>query len=461
MRRLPYPLRRLMAVHPSALELFFQEARPPDVAAEGTVEVLLVDGPLEQRGGWWWLGYDDLLEAAQAKLDKSTCDALVLQVSSPGGDFAGMLEASRRLRAMATAAGKPLVGYVDEEACSAAYCLISACNAIVLPPSGVVGSIGVMATIGDRVEQNRQEGLHRVVIGSGKWKGELHPDRPLTDESIGRMQAEIDGLAQLFAELVAEHRPQLTARKVLGLEAETFRGEEAVKAGLADQVGSMQSALELARRRADANRTKKTTAARPQPQRTAMNRDLLLRILGLAADASDQQINEALAALGTSLEQFRALADNATTTAEAAGKLGAKVARLTSLEAAFAENDRKNKQTAAEAEVGALVAQKRLQPSMRAFALAMHGTASWPSFVASLPGAPGGAGAAGTGASGATEGASAGAAGAGLPPDQTVNRGRAFDATELAQIKAMGLTEEQARASLARRQNDPFTTETF
>ena len=446
MRRLPYPLRRLMAVHPSALELFFQEARPPDAAAQGTVEVLLIDGPLEQRGGWWWLGYDDLLEAAQTKLDKPTCDALVLQVSSPGGDFAGMLEASRRLKALAKAAGKPLIGYVDEEACSAAYCLISACDTIVLPPAGVVGSIGVMATIGDRVEQNRQEGLHRVVIGSGKWKGELHPDRPLTDESIGRMQAEIDGLAQLFAELVAEHRPQLTAKKVLALEAETFRGEEAVKAGLADQVGSLQAALELARRRADANRTKKTTAARPSTPRTAMNRELLLRILGLAADATDQQINEALAALGTSLEQLRALADGATTTAEVAGKLGAKVAKLATFEAAAAENDKKNKQTAAEAEVGALVAQKRLTPAMKAYAISIHGTSSWPHFLASLPGAPGGTGAT-EGAAGAT------GAGSGQPPESTVQRGRAFDATELAQIKAMGLTEEAARAALARNPN--------
>lgn len=451
MRRLPYPLRRLMAVHPAALELLFQEARPPDAAAEGTIEVLLLDGPLEQRGGWWWLGYDDVLESARTKLEKPTCDALVLQVSSPGGDFAGMLEASRQLRALAKASGKPLIGYVDEEACSAAYCLLSACDSIVLPPSGVVGSIGVMATIGDRVEQNRQEGLHRVVIGSGKWKGELHPDRPLTDESIGRMQAEIDGLAQLFAELVAEHRPQLTAKKVLAFEAETFRGEEAVKAGLADQVGSLKTALELARRRADANRTKKTTAARPSTPRTAMNRDLLLRILGLAADATDQQINEALAALGSSLEQLRALADGATTTAEAAGKLGAKVAKLATFEANAAENDKKNKQTAAEAEVGTLVAQKRLQPSMKSFALSIHGTASWASFVASLPGAPGGSAAASNAGTGTTEGAANG--GAGQPPDQTVTRGRAFDATELAQIKAMGLTEEAARAALARNPN--------
>lgn len=446
MRRLPYPLRRLMAVHPAALELFFQEARPPDATAEGTVEVLLIDGPLEQRGGWWWLGYDDVLESAQAKLDKPTCDALVLQVSSPGGDFAGMLEASRQLRAMAKASGKPLVGYVDEEACSAAYCLISACDAIVTPPAGVLGSIGVMATVGDRVGANEQAGLHRRVIGSGKWKGELHPDRPLTEESIGRMQAEIDSLAELFAELVAEHRPGLTKKKILGFEADTFRGEDAVKAGLADQVGSLKVALDVARRRADATRKKTPTAARPPTPRTAMNRELLLRILGLAADASDQQINEALAALGTSLDQLRALADGATTVAEAAGKLGAKVAKLATFEASAAENDKKTKQTAAEAEVGALVAQKRLQPSLKAFAVSIHGTASWGPFLASLPGAPEAPGAGATGSTGGT-------GSTGQPPEPTVQRGRAFDAAELAQIKAMGLTEEQARAALAKNSN--------
>lgn len=178
-----------------------------------------------------------------------------------------------------------------------------------------------------------------------------------------------------------------------------------------------------------------------------MNRDLLLRILGLAADATDQQINEALAALGTSLEQLRALADGATTTAEAAGRLGAKVARLATFEASAAENDKKNKQTAAEAEVGALVAQKRLQPSMRSFALSIHGTSSWGPFLASLPGASEST------STGSTGAGSAGAGGAGQPPEPTVQRGRAFDAAELAQIKALGLTEEAARAALARNPN--------
>lgn len=455
MRRLPYPLSRLMAVHPSALELLFQQARPLDAAAEGTVEVLLIDGPLEQRGGWWWPGYDEIPGAVKAKLDKPTCDALVIRISSPGGDFAGMLEASRQIRAIAKASGKPVIGYVDEEACSAGYCLISACDTIIVPPSGVVGSIGVMATIGDRVEHNRQEGLNRLVIGSGKWKGELHPDRPLTDESIGRMQAEIDALAELFAELVAEHRPQLTARRVLGFEADTFRGEEAVKAGLADQVGSLQTALDVARRRADAKRSNNTTAARPPTPRTAsMNRELLCRLLGLASTATDEQINQALAAMNASVDQLKALAgEGVTSVAEAVGRLGAKAAKLASLEASLEEAEKTTRKTAAEIEVGALVSQKRLQPSMRAFALSIHGTASWAAFVASLPGA--------------SEAPSTGAApapaspGAGQPPEPTVQRGRAFDAQELAQIKAMGLTEEQARATLARRQTDPFATETL
>lgn len=452
MKRRPYPLRRLMAVHPAALTLLFDEPRDPaSPAAEGTIEVLLIDGPLEQRSGWWWPGYDEILDATRAKLDKPTCDALVLRVSSPGGDFAGMLETARELRKVARAAGKPLIGYVDEEACSAAYCLISACDVIVIPDSGVVGSIGVMATLGDRVEQNRQEGLNRQVIGSGKWKGELHPDRPLTDESLARMQVEIDGLATLFAELVAEHRPHLTAKKILALEADTFRGAEAIAKGLADQVGSFQTALDVARHRADAARSATPTAARPQPTRTAMNRDQLIKLLGLAATATDAEINEALAAMGGTIEQIKALA-GATTVAEAVGKLGASVARLATFEASAAETEKKTKQTAAEADVGQLVAQKRLPPAQKAFALSIHGGPSWAPFVASLPGAPGGPE--------GSKGDKGNSDGAGQAPERTVARGRAFDAQELATLKAHGLTEEQARETLARAQNN-LLPETF
>lgn len=179
-----------------------------------------------------------------------------------------------------------------------------------------------------------------------------------------------------------------------------------------------------------------------------MNRELLCRLLGLASTATDEQINQALAAMNASVDQLKALAgEGVISVAEAVGKLGAKAAKLASLE----EVEKTTRKTAAETEVGALVSQKRLQPSMRAFALSIHGTASWADFVASLPGA----------SEAPSTSASPAGSGAGQPPEPTVQRGRAFDAQELAQIKAMGLTEEQARATLARRQTDPFATETL
>jgi catechol 2,3-dioxygenase-like lactoylglutathione lyase family enzyme len=190
-----------------------------------------------------------------------------------------------------------------------------------------------------------------------------------------------------------------------------------------------------------------------------MNRELLCRLLGLAATASDAEINAALEAFGGTLDQLRALAAQngqpAATTAEAVGRLGASMARLANFDAQAAEARQQQQKSAAETEVGNLVAQKRLQPSMKSFALSIHGTPSWPGFLAGLPGAPptaqggGQSRAEGEGQGGTQASTQTGSqSGEGQAPERRTVRD--FDADELADIAAAGLTPEQARAALNR-----------
>lgn len=83
-------------------------------------------------------------------------DAIVLNIDSPGGTVAGTEE----LGAAIKGATKPVVGFVNGMAASAAYWLCSACRKIVAgTDTSIVGSIGVMCTWADMRGYYAQQGI--------------------------------------------------------------------------------------------------------------------------------------------------------------------------------------------------------------------------------------------------------------------------------------------------------------
>ena len=54
-------------------------------------------GPLDQRGGFWWDGYDSVSERVSAALADRDVQAVVLAIDSPGGVVAGCFDAARGL----------------------------------------------------------------------------------------------------------------------------------------------------------------------------------------------------------------------------------------------------------------------------------------------------------------------------------------------------------------------------
>lgn len=313
------------------------------VDAEGVAHVR-VDGPLAQRAWSCWMfggdGYDAIESRVRAALDDPRSRSLVIEYDSPGGEVAGCGVCAEAIRSAADAAGKPVVSYVDELAASAAYWLASAADKIVTPASGMVGSIGVIAT---RVEESSSAESGRKVhlITSGARKADGHPTVPMSEEELAATQAKINALADVFASAVAERRG-MTLAQVRGLEADVFIGADAVAKGLADRVGNLSSAVAYARELATTKRRQKTM--------NAVN-----KALGLAEDS-----NEAVAV--ATVEGLKAKAARAD---ELEAKLAALEAKQLEQDraAALAEGDAKGVFTPA---IRALYASKTAE-EIRAF----------------------------------------------------------------------------------------------
>jgi signal peptide peptidase SppA len=235
-----------LALDPKALDLFFNAADEPTPEEDDGIAVVRIYGPLEHHASWWWASYDDVVACVKDALEDEDTRALVLRIDSPGGDAAGMIETSRKIRALGKAHKKPIYAYADECAASAAYGLACAASEIWLPASGCVGSVGVIAEVVDATERYAKEGLDVRLITTGSRKGDGHPAKPLTDDVESALQAQVDGLGALFFELVAESR-ETTSEAVASLEAGVFLGKDAVDVGLADGVASWDDFIKTVR----------------------------------------------------------------------------------------------------------------------------------------------------------------------------------------------------------------------
>jgi hypothetical protein len=261
-----------LAIRPESLNQswVYKGALENDRTEDG-IAIITIHGPLEHHESYWWDSYDSILARIEDAIlgedlvkeyksawwrDDEECPAptparaIVLRIDSPGGEAAGATYAHRRIRALRKKYGVPFYAYADEMVCSAAYELASACDEIWLPDTGMVGSIGVIATLFDRTEQNKMIGLNIELVTSGACKADNHADRVIDDAIRGRIQKRVDDLALVFWRVVAKARGT-SPRAIAELEANVFIGHEAVDVGIADGVAGWNKFLRIVGRTLD------------------------------------------------------------------------------------------------------------------------------------------------------------------------------------------------------------------
>lgn len=194
------------------------------------------------------IGYNDLAADLEDALAKSEVHAIALVMDSPGGEVSGAFELAERI--YAARGRKPIVAVADGMAASAAYLAASAADEVVLSATSYVGSIGVVMRHVDFSRALANEGINVSHIFAGDHKVDGNPYQPLPDAVRANLQADIEGLYQMFIQAVAQHR-DMTEQAVRDTRAAVYRGVAAVAARLADRIGTADAVIaELAARRA-------------------------------------------------------------------------------------------------------------------------------------------------------------------------------------------------------------------
>jgi len=221
------------------LDDYRQHGEAPYAVVDG-IAVIEISGVLIHRGGWigqssGQTSYEGIAAQIEAAASDPSVLGLALEIDSFGGEVAGVFDLADRIRAVR--ASKPVWAFVAEHAFSASYALASQADRILLPRTGAVGSIGVVVMHADLSGQLDQDGVRVTLIHAGSHKVDANPYTPLPADIQDDIQREIEVLRFLFAETVAAGRgARLSQEAALATEAASFRGTEAVTAGLADEV---------------------------------------------------------------------------------------------------------------------------------------------------------------------------------------------------------------------------------
>ncbi|MBM3950768.1 MAG: S49 family peptidase [Rhodospirillales bacterium] len=228
------------------LDIGAAPARATAITPDG-IAVIPVAGTLVSRSGYLaaasgLTSYGDIGDAVEAAVADALVRGIVFDIDSPGGEVGGLFDLVERIAALARESGKPIWAVAGEAALSAAYAIASAADRLVITQTGEVGSVGVVAVHVDESGADRMAGLSWTFVHAGERKIDGNPHEPLSPRARADVQTDVDRLYDRFVALVARNR-NLPPEAVRATEAAVYRGDLAVKAGLADRVGTLRDAV--------------------------------------------------------------------------------------------------------------------------------------------------------------------------------------------------------------------------
>jgi protease-4 len=179
----------------------------------------------------------------KAENDK-TVKAIVFRIDSPGGEIEPCQDILLQIeKAKET---KKIVVSMAEMAASGGYYISSHADKIVALPTTQTGAIGVISSAVNVQGLLEKLGINIEIFKGGKYKDMYWGLRNLTPEEEQIMQGTVDEFYDQFVDVVAEGRG-LSQQSVRQLATgQLYSGVKAEELGLVDELGDLDTAINLA-----------------------------------------------------------------------------------------------------------------------------------------------------------------------------------------------------------------------
>lgn len=185
---------------------------------------------------------DSLIQGLEAAFKTESARAVVLRINSPGGSPVQSDQVFRELQRLRAAhPDKPVHAVIGDVGASGAYYIAVGADRIFVNPASIVGSIGVIMPNYGVPELLRKLGVEDRTLAAGDNKNLLSPTAPINPAQREHVQTLLDAVHRQFITAVKTGRGERLLERSDIFSGLFWDGEEAIRLGLADDIGSLQS----------------------------------------------------------------------------------------------------------------------------------------------------------------------------------------------------------------------------
>jgi protease-4 len=217
--------------------------------AKNKIAVIYASGDINiGEGTDEMIGSDKFGKAIREARRDSSIKAIVLRVNSPGGSSLASDVISREIELAHKV--KPVIVSMGDVAASGGYYISCLADSILLQPGTITGSIGVVS-----IFLNTKGLFNKLGVTFDLQKTNKHSDFPSGIRSLDPQEEEYwqsatDETYKIFVDKVCQGRKLSFAQVDNIAQGRVWSGADAIKIGLADKIGGLEDAIEIARKMA-------------------------------------------------------------------------------------------------------------------------------------------------------------------------------------------------------------------
>ncbi len=198
--------------------------------------------------------------------DDASIKGVILRVNSPGGDAIASDEILHEVKLLAKK--KPMVISMSDVAASGGYYIAMTGDPVLAYSNTITGSIGVIYGKVNLKGLYDKLGVDSEIIQRGKNADLDTSIRPMTAAARTKLREGILSTYQAFLERVAEGRKRKVEEIEPLAQGRVWMGGQAKSNGLVDQLGGLDEAIELLRKRANIGPSDRIRLVPFPPKRT-------------------------------------------------------------------------------------------------------------------------------------------------------------------------------------------------
>ena len=207
--------------------------------------VVNIVGTIDSSSSQSTVNSDDTSKALKRAFEAKSSKAIALNINSPGGSPVQSDEIWQEIRYLKKQyPNKKVYAVIGDMGASGAYYIASAADEIIVNPSSLVGSIGVIMPNYGLSGLAQKLGVEDRTLTSGNNKDILSMTKPINPAQQAHVQAVLDNVHSHFIRAVKEGRgKRLKSNDPAIFSGLFWTGEQAVALGIADRNGSITTLM--------------------------------------------------------------------------------------------------------------------------------------------------------------------------------------------------------------------------